>query len=108
MVLELNKENFDAEVLEISKSMPVMVDYYSPKCEPCQELMPEVHALAEKYDGKMKFGKLDITQNRRLAIGQKVLGLPTMCFYKDGEKVSQLSGDDLTAVEIEEEILKFV
>lgn len=107
-MIELNKDNFEAEVLEVSKSMPVMVDYYSPKCEPCQELMPEVHDLAEKYNEQMKFGKLDITQSRRLAIGQKVLGLPTMCFYRDGEKVSQLTGDDLTAAEIEAEIKKFI
>lgn len=107
-MIELNKDNFEAEVLEVSKSMPVMVDYYSPKCEPCQELMPEVHDLAEKYSEQMKFGKLDITQSRRLAIGQKVLGLPTMCFYRDGEKVSQLTGDDLTAAEIEAEIKKFI
>ena len=103
-MLEVNKDNFEAEVLETSKTQPVMVDYYSPKCEPCQELMPEVVALSEKYTGQMKFVKLDITKSRRLAIGQKVLGLPTMCFYKDGEKVAQLGGDDLTAGEIEEEI----
>ncbi|AZR72880.1 thiol reductase thioredoxin [Anoxybacter fermentans] len=107
-MLEVNKENFEAEVLEASKSQPVMVDYYSPKCEPCQELMPEVEALAEKYGEKMKFCKLDITKNRRLAISQRVMGLPTMCFYKDGEKVAQLSGEDLTAAEIEEEIKKHI
>lgn len=107
-MLELNKDNFDAEVIEMSKTKPVMVDYYSPKCEPCQALMPEVHALADRYADKMHFGMLDITANRRLAIGQKVLGLPTMCFYKDGEKVAQLSGDDLTASEIEEEIKKYI
>lgn len=107
-MLEVNKDNFDAEVLETSKTTPVMVDYYSPKCEPCQALMPDVHALADKYAGKMKFCGLDILQNRRLAISQKVLGLPTMCFYKDGEKVAQLSGEDLTAAEIEAEIQKYI
>ena len=107
-MIELNKDNFQAEVLEVSKSKPVMVDYYSPKCEPCQDLMPEVHNLAEKYGEQMHFGKLDITQSRRLAIGQKVLGLPTICFYRAGEKVAQLTGDDLTAAEIEEEIKKFI
>lgn len=107
-MIELNKDNFDAEVLETSKSKPVMVDYYSPTCEPCQELMPEVHELAEKYGAQMHFAKLDITQNRRLAIGQKVLGLPAMCFYKDGEKVDHLSGGELTAQEIEEVIKKYI
>ncbi|MCK4257897.1 MAG: thioredoxin [Halanaerobiales bacterium] len=107
-MLEVNKTNFEAEVLETSKTQPVMVDYYSPKCEPCKELMPGVEALAEQYGAQMKFCKLDITQSRRLAIGQRVMGLPTICFYKDGEKVSQLSGEDLTAAEIEEEIKKYI
>jgi thioredoxin 1 len=70
--------------------------------------MPEVHELAEKFAGNMHFGKLDITQSRRLAIGQKVMGLPAMCFYKDGEKVAHLAGAELTAGEIEEEIKKYI
>lgn len=107
-MLEVNKDNFQADVLDHSSNQPVMVDYYSPKCEPCKELMPEIEALAEKYADQMKFCKLDITQSRRLAIGQRVMGLPTMCFYKDGEKIAQLSGEDLTAAEIEEEIKKHV
>lgn len=107
-MLEVNKDNYEAEVLEHSKNQPVMVDCYSPKCEPCKELMPEVEAMAEKFGAQMKFCKLDITQSRRLAIGQRVMGIPAMLFYKDGEKVAHLSGDDLTAAEIEEEVKKYV
>lgn len=107
-MIELNKDNFEAEVIEMSKTKPVMVDYYSPSCEPCQALMPEVHGLADKYGDKIHFGKLDITQNRRLAIGQKVMGLPAMCFYKDGEKMAHLAGSELTASEIEDEIKKYI
>lgn len=90
-MLEFNKENFQAEVLEAQGL--VLVDYWSPKCEPCMELMPEVVKLSEQYDGKIKFGKVNIVDNRRLAIGQKVLGLPTIIMYKDGEKVWELAKD---------------
>lgn len=89
-MIELNKDNFDAEVLQATG--PVLVDFWGEKCEPCKALMPEVHALAEKYGDKMKMCKLNTTENRRLAIGQKVLGLPTFIVYKNGEKVKEISG----------------
>lgn len=94
----VDKENFEAEVLQAEGL--VMVDFWSPKCEPCQALMPEVEALAAKYEGKAKFCKLDSAANKRLAISQKVLGLPTIAFYKGGEKVAEFS-KDFTMEEVE-------
>ena len=84
-MIELNKDNFDAEVLEAEGL--IFVDFWSPKCEPCMAIMPEVVAFAEKNEGKAKFCKLDTAGNRRLAISQKVMGLPTFVFYKGGEKL---------------------
>jgi thioredoxin 1 len=83
-MLELNKENFDAEVLQAPGV--VFVDFWSEKCGPCMALMPEVVKFAERNAGRAKFCKLDTANNKRLAISQKVLGLPTLVFYKDGEK----------------------
>jgi thioredoxin 1 len=90
-MIEVDKVTFEEEVLKAEGL--VMVDFWSPKCEPCKELMPSVHELAEKYEGKAKFCKLDSAANKRLAISQKVLGLPTIGFYKNGEKVAELSKD---------------
>jgi thioredoxin 1 len=89
-MIELNKDNFEAEVLQASG--PVLVDFWGDKCEPCKALMPEVHALAEKYGDKIKMCKLNTGENRRLAISQKVMGLPTFIVYKNGEKVKEISG----------------
>ena len=89
-MIELNKDNFDAEVLQAAG--PVLVDFWGDKCEPCKALMPEVHALAETYGDKIKMCKLNTSENRRLAIGQKVMGLPTFIVYKNGEKVKEISG----------------
>lgn len=83
-MIELNKENFDAEVLE-AKGV-VFVDFWSPKCEPCLGLLPEVEAFAEKNGGRAKFCKLDTAGNKRLSIAQKVMGVPAFVFYKDGER----------------------
>ncbi|MDD2497713.1 MAG: thioredoxin family protein [Desulfitobacteriaceae bacterium] len=88
---EVDKITFEEEVLK-AKGF-VLVDFWSPKCEPCKELMPGVAALAEKYQGKAKFCKLDAAANKRLSISQKVLGLPTIVIYKDGEKAAEFSKD---------------
>ena len=84
-MIELTKDNFEAEVTQAQGL--VFVDFWSEKCEPCMALMPEIVAFAEKNAGRAKFCKLDTAGNRRLAIAQKVMGLPTLVFYKGGEKV---------------------
>lgn len=98
-MLEVNKVNFEEEVLQAPGV--VLVDFWSEKCEPCMALVPEVEALATKYAGKMKFCKLNVLENRRLAIGQKVLGLPTIAVYKSGAKVAELTKEDATVANIE-------
>lgn len=103
-MIELNKDNFDEEVLQATG--PVLVDFWGEKCEPCKALMPDVHALAEKYGDKMKMCKLNTTQNRRLAIGQKVLGLPTFIVYKNGEKAKEISGAENCTMETVENLIK--
>ena len=105
-MIEVDKENYDEEVLEVEG--PVMVDYWGEGCDRCMELMPGVEDLAEKYGADIKFCKLNIKGNRRLAMSQQVMGLPSMVFYVDGEKVEHLSGDDLTIEEIEEEIKQHI
>ncbi len=103
-MLELTKENFDAEVTE-SKGL-VLVDYWGESCEPCKALMPDVEALAAEYEGKVKFAKLNTTKARRLAIKQRVLGLPTLIIYKDGEKQDEVTGKEVTKDQIKEMIEK--
>ncbi len=104
-MLELNKDNFESEVLD-SEGI-VVVDYWSDNCDLCLDLMPDIEKLAEEYGDKIKFAKLNIKGNRRLAIGQKVLGLPSIVFYEDGEKQEHLSGDELEPEDIEEVLDKY-
>ena len=84
-MIELNKENFDGEIINYTEK-PVLVDFWGDKCEICKQLMPGVHELEGKYGDKIKFASLNTTGARRLAISQKVLGLPTLVIYKNGEK----------------------
>jgi thioredoxin 1 len=82
----------------------VLVDFWSDSCDLCLEIMPDVEELSEKYGDQIKFAKLNIKGNRRLAISQKVLGLPSIVFYEDGEKTEHLTGDDLEVEDIENAI----
>lgn len=106
-MIELNKDNFDAEVANYTEK-PVFVDFWGDKCEICKELMPGVHELAEKYGDKIKFASLNTSSARRLAIAQRVLGLPTMIIYKNGEKHSTITPDKISSLADVENFIKAV
>lgn len=101
-MLELDKKTFAPEVLEAEGA--VLVDFYGDGCVPCAALMPHVHELSDKYDGQLKFCALNTTKARRVAIGQQVVGLPTVAIYKNGEKVEEVCKDDATPESVEEMI----
>ena len=63
--------------------------------------MPTVEALSEKYGEQLKFTKINTTKARRLAISEKILGLPVIAIYKDGAKVDEVIKDDATEENIE-------
>lgn len=93
-MLAVDKDTFEAEVLQAEGF--VLVDYWGDGCEPCKALLPDIEALSEEFEGKVKFTKLNTTQARRLAISQKVLGLPTIVLYKDGAKIAEVTKEDAT------------
>ena len=104
-MIEVDKENFETEVLNYTEK-PVFVDFWGDKCEICKELMPGVHGLEEKYGDKIKFSSLNISKARRLAIGQKVLGLPTMVIYRNGEKLNTITPDKISTLDDVESFIK--
>jgi len=105
-MLLLDKETFEPEVLKAEGY--VFVDFFGDGCAPCEALMPHVMALSEKYGDKLKFTKLNTTKARRLAIGQKILGLPVIAVYKDGEKVEELIKEDATPENVKAMIQKYI
>ena len=105
-MLELTKENFEDEVLK-AKGL-VFVDFYGDGCIPCANLRPHVDELAEKYANSFKFTALNTSKARRVAIGQRVLGLPVLALYKDGEKLRELTGDAATKENMEAMLKEFI
>jgi len=100
-MIAVDKESFEAEVLQ--SETPVVVDIWGPQCAPCLALLPQVEALSGSLEPKVKFCKLNAAENRRLCITLKVMGLPSFLFYKKGELVSRISGEEATIERIKTE-----
>ena len=102
MILDVNKDTFASEVLEATGK--VVVDFYGDGCVPCAALMPHVHAFAETYGDKIKFTALNTTKARRLAISQKILGLPVIAIYENGAIIDSKVKEEATPEAVEEMI----
>ena len=105
-MLEIDKDNFESEVTQ--SAIPVVLDFWGPQCGPCLALMPEVEKLATQYEGKLKFCKLNVAENRRLVISLRVMAVPTILFYKGGECVARLTGDAVSVDAIRAEADKLL
>jgi thioredoxin 1 len=92
-MLIINAENFKEEITK--SEQPIVIDLWGPSCVPCLSLMPDVEFLAKEYSGKIRFGKINVAENRRLCIELKVMGVPTFLFYKGGEQQERLTGDQV-------------
>ncbi|MBI4286682.1 MAG: thioredoxin family protein [Chloroflexi bacterium] len=101
-MLELNRDNYESEVLESGGA--TMVDFWGPQCRPCLALTPAVEQLEKDYAGKLKVGKVNATQNRMLCAKLRVMSLPTFLFYKDKTEVKRLTGEHINKNDLEETI----
>ena len=106
MTVELNRDNYEEEVLKAEE--PVIVDFWGPQCGPCLALMPAVDILEEDFMGKIKVGKVNASENRMLCVNVRVIGLPTFLLYKDGEEINRLTGNDITEKDLYEIINQVV
>jgi len=89
-VLEINDDNFEAEVIKSDKL--TLVDFWAPWCGPCKIIGPVLDELAGEYEGKVKFTKLNVDDNPSSASNYGVRGIPTMILFKDGEAQNQIVG----------------
>lgn len=85
-----NDDNFSKEVLE--SQVPVIVDFWATWCGPCKMIAPIIEELAEKYQGKIKVGKLDVDENQQTAIKYGVRSIPTVLFLQNGKVVDTIIG----------------
>jgi thioredoxin 1 len=70
----------------------VVVDFYADWCGPCKMMAPTFAETADEYEGKVTFAKLNIDDNRDVAMSNQVMSIPTMIFFKDGEINDRVTG----------------
>ena len=90
MIINITKENFEAEVLKSEK--PVLVDFWATWCGPCRMVSPIVDEMAEAYQGKMKFCKVNVDENMNLAKKYRVMGIPQFIIFRGGQRVADMQG----------------
>ncbi len=90
--LDVNKDNFSAEVLE--EKIPVLVDFWAAWCMPCKMMSPILDELAAELDGKVKIVKVNTGEeaNQELAQEYQIQSIPNMKLFKDGKVVAEFVG----------------
>ncbi len=92
MLQHFTTENWQTEVIEASKTKPVLVDFFATWCPPCQILGPVIEALANEIGDKAVVGKLDTDQSMELARQHNIMSIPTIIVFRNGEPAERLVG----------------
>ena len=88
--IEVTESNWDDQV--INSEVPVLVDFWAEWCGPCKMVAPLVAELAEEYDGKVAFKKVDVDANPNTPAQFGIRGIPTLIVFKGGEEVTRIVG----------------
>ena len=88
-MIQFNKESFDKA---LGEGKLMMVDFWADWCGPCRMLAPVIDQLAERYEGKVVSGKVNVDDEQELAIRYGVMSIPTVIFFKDGKEIHREVG----------------
>ena len=91
-MLDITLENFEAEVVAASSTVPVLVDFWAPWCGPCQSLGPVLEKLETEYAGRFTLAKIDSDQQQQLAAMFGVRSIPTCVLMVGGQPVDGFTG----------------
>ncbi|MDB4071509.1 tetratricopeptide repeat protein [Amylibacter sp.] len=92
LIKDVNEDTFMDDVIEASKSSPIVVDFWAPWCGPCKTLGPTLEAEVKATNGKIKMVKIDIDQNQNLASQMRIQSIPAVFAFVDGQPIDGFMG----------------
>jgi putative thioredoxin len=90
--IEANDEDFEEKVIERSKSLPVVVDFWTSWCPPCRLLSPIMSKIAKEYQGKFLLVKVNVDESPKLAERYQIMSIPNVKMFKNGRIVGEFLG----------------
>ena len=92
MIFDTSEQTFEQDVIDRSRELPVVVDFWADWCAPCRQLTPVLEKLVTEREGKVALAKLDTDANQRIAAAFGIQGIPAVKAFKDGRIVSEFVG----------------